>query len=73
MSVVLPNGSEPIVISVPEGEERVSLLGEKLTVEGDTGPPATFTQPGRPIAVVSDVKIEYRPGSPPRRTGRGQP
>jgi len=29
---------------------------------------ATYSSLGRPIAVLSDVKIEYRPGPPPKAT-----
>ena len=58
-------------MSVPEGELAVSLLGEKLTVERIEGPPALLTQPGRPIAVVSNVMLEYRPG--PARASINQP
>jgi hypothetical protein len=43
----------------------VSLLGEKLSVERIDGA-ATYSQPGRPIAVVSNVMLEYRPGPPPK-------
>jgi len=46
----------------------VSLLGERLAVERIDGP-ATYTQPGRPIAVVSSVMLEYRPGR--REAGEG--
>ncbi|MBZ5556716.1 MAG: hypothetical protein LAO77_05515 [Acidobacteriia bacterium] len=62
---VAPTGSEPISIAIPEGEERVSLLGEKLAVERQDGS-ATYTQPGRPIAVISNVMLEYRPMPPPK-------
>jgi hypothetical protein len=62
---VAPTGKESITVLVPEGELGVSLLGEKLAVERIDGP-ATYTQPGRPIAVVSNVMLEYRPGPPPR-------
>jgi hypothetical protein len=27
---------------------------------------ATYTSPGRPIAVISNVMIEYHPGPPPK-------
>ena len=64
VKAVAPTGLEQIVIEVNEADEQVSLLGEKLTVETATGPPATFTQPGRPIAVVSNVNVEYRPAPP---------
>jgi hypothetical protein len=61
---VAPTGSEPVVITVAENDDQVSLLGEKVTVETVSGPPATFSQPGRPIAVVSNVTVEYRPAPP---------
>jgi hypothetical protein len=70
VKAVAPTGSEPIAIDVPEGEEQVSLLGEKLTVE-NLGGTATYSQPGRPIAVVSNVMLEYRP-APPRPASRGR-
>jgi len=41
----------------------VSILGEKLTVERLDGT-ATYSSPGRPIAVISNVMIEYRPLPP---------
>jgi hypothetical protein len=66
VKAVAPTGIESIVVTIPEGEEQVSLLGEKLIVEGMTGGPSTFTQTGRPIAVISNVMFEYRPGPPPK-------
>jgi hypothetical protein len=61
VKAVAPTGTEPITIVIPEGEDRVSILGEKLTVERADGV-ATYSAIGRPIAVVSNVMIEYRPG-----------
>ncbi len=66
VKAVAPTGSESITITIPEGEDEVSVLGEKLTVERVDGT-ATYTQPGRPIADISNVMIEYRPGPPPRK------
>ena len=65
VKAVAPTGTESITIAIPEAELAVSLLGEKLAVERIDGP-ATYTQPGRPIAVVSNVMLEYRPGPPPK-------
>ena len=65
VKAVAPTGSEPITVAIPEGELSVSLLGEKLAVERIDGA-ATYSQPGRPIAVVSNVMLEYRPGPPPK-------
>ncbi len=62
---VAPTGSERISIAIPEAEEQVSLLGEKLAVERQDGA-STYTQPGRPIAVISNVMLEYRPAPPPK-------
>jgi hypothetical protein len=69
VKAVAPTGKEEITVMIPEGELAVSLLGEKLAVERIDGP-ATYTQPGRPIAVVSNVMLEYRPGPPPKKPKR---
>jgi hypothetical protein len=65
VKAVAPTGREVITVMIPEGELAVSLLGEKLAVERIDGP-ATYTQPGRPIAVVSNVMLEYKPGPAPK-------
>jgi len=80
VKAVAPTGSEPVAISIPEEENEVSLLGEKLLVERLDGV-TTYTQPGRPIADISNVSIEYHPpppakkpaGATGRRGGRGGP
>jgi hypothetical protein len=76
VKAVAPTGTEAVSIEIPEAEEKVSLLGEKLTVDRIDGS-ATYSQAGRPIAVVSNVMVEYRPGPPPKpapkpKTGRGR-
>ena len=65
VKAVAPTGSETITVTIPETEQSVSLLGEKLAVERIDGA-ATYSQPGRPIAVVSNVMLEYRPAPPPK-------
>jgi hypothetical protein len=71
VKAVAPTGTEPITIEIPEAELQVSLLGEKLAVERMDGA-ATYSQPGRPIAVVSNVMLEYRPGPPPKPAPKGR-
>ena len=66
VKAVAPTGTEPVTISVPESEAEVSILGEKLMVERQDGQ-ATYTQPGRPVADVSNVMIEYKPAPPPKK------
>ncbi len=66
VKAVAPTGSEPISIQIPETEQRVSILGEKLAVERLDGVD-NFTLPGQPVAIISNVMLEYRP-APPKRT-----
>ena len=74
LKAVAPTGSENILLIIPEMEQGVSLLGEKLSVIRVDGKDE-FTTPGRPIAVVSNVIIEYRPAParPPASTRKPQP
>ena len=60
LKAVAPTGAENIVLTIPEMEQGVSLLGEKLSVIRVDGKDE-FTTQGRPIAVISNVMIEYRP------------
>ena len=66
VKAVAPTGSEPIRITIPAEEESVSILGEKLSVIRIEGT-ETFLAPGRPIAVISNVRLEYRPAPARRR------
>jgi hypothetical protein len=70
VKAVAPIGDEKISIEIPESENEVSILGERLTVERQDGT-QTFTQPGRLIAAISNVAIQYRPG-PVKKSGRGR-
>ena len=68
IKAVAPIGSELISVQLPEDVgEQVSVLGEKLRVVRNDGGVDTFLAPGRPIAAISNVTIEYRPGPPPRK------
>lgn len=56
---VAPVGMEEISITIPAGIDQVSLLGEVLDAITPAGREAAA--PGRPVAVVSNVTVEYRP------------
>lgn len=61
MKAVAPTGSEFVSIQLPEDVgEQVSILGEKLAVKRPEGED-NFVAPGRPIATISNVMVEYRP------------
>ena len=64
VKAVAPTGTEPISIEIPEEAQQVSILGEKLAVERLDGVD-NFTLPGQPVAIISNVMLEYRPAPPP--------
>jgi hypothetical protein len=67
VKAVAPSGTEPIVVTIPAAEQSISILGEKLTVvRADSPVPDNFSTPGRPVAIISNVTLEYRP-APARR------
>ena len=67
VKAVAPAGAEIISIELPaDVEDRVSILGESLKVKRPDGDD-NFTAPGRPIATISNVMLEYRPGPAPRK------
>jgi hypothetical protein len=75
VKAVAPTGLESITITIPEAENQVSILGEKLTVDRADGA-STYSSPGRPIAIISNLMIEYQvpppvpaPRAPVRRPG----
>ncbi len=65
MKAVAPVGAEFIQMTLPEGASEVSILGERL-VEARGDGTSTFDSPGRPVATISNVMIEYRPGPAPK-------
>jgi hypothetical protein len=62
---VAPLGREQVRITIPAGVDQVSLLGEVL--EGSTSAGREIAAPGRPVAIVSNLQIEYLPAPPPRK------
>ena len=65
VKAVAPTGSEPITVKIPAADDVVSILGEKLLVVQVDGTD-NFSAPGRPIAIISNVMVQYRP-APVRR------
>jgi hypothetical protein len=66
LKAVAPTGLEPIRVELPQDVTQVSVMGEKLAarrVDADE----LFTGPGRPIALISNVKVEYQPVPPPKK------
>jgi hypothetical protein len=68
VKAVAPMGDEFITMELPEDVgEQVSVLGEKLIVLRADGGTDTFSAPGRPIASISNVMVEYLPPPPAKK------
>lgn len=65
LKAVAPTGLEQISVTVAEEHAGVSILGETLLLERMDGAD-TFATVGRPIALISNVRIEYTPAPLPR-------
>ncbi|HUQ88630.1 MAG TPA: hypothetical protein VM096_13800 [Vicinamibacterales bacterium] len=73
VKAVAPSGDELITMELPEDVAgQVSILGEKLSVMRPDGVD-NFTSPGRPIASISNVMLEFRPGPPPKKAPAKKP
>lgn len=55
---VAPLGSERVYVTIPAGVNQVSLLGDEL--EAVTAAGRETATPGRTVAIVSNVQVEYR-------------
>lgn len=62
---VAPIGREQVVVAIPALVDQVSLLGEVLDATTSAG--RETATPGRTVAIVSNVKVEYRPAPPPKK------
>ena len=73
IKAVAPTGVETVTLVIPADEptDGVSIVGLKLT-ESRVDSTETFVASGRPIAIISNVMLQYRPGPPPRRPARGR-
>jgi hypothetical protein len=63
LKAVAPTGTEPVSIVIPEEAMQVSILGEKLSVVRPDNTD-TFNATGRPMAIISNVMVEYKPPPP---------
>jgi len=59
VKAVAPLGHEQITMTVPAEVDQVSLLGELL--DATTAAGHETATPGRTVAIISNVRVEYRP------------
>lgn len=60
LKAIAPIGSERVNVALPAGLDQVSIVGQSLEVVRAESRD-TFRSAGRPIAVLSDASIAYRP------------
>ena len=60
IKAIAPLGSERVFVTLPAGLDQLSIVGQSLeVVRSDSRD--TFRSVGRPIAVLSDALVSYRP------------
>lgn len=71
VKAVAPTGIEPVTVVIPADEPSatVSIVGLRLTESRIDGT-EPFQTSGRPVAIISNVMLEYRPAPPPRTPTR---
>ena len=71
VKAVAPTGVETVTVVIPADEptETVSIVGLRLT-ESRIDATEPFQTSGRPVAIISNVMLEYRPAPPPRTPTR---
>ncbi len=72
LKAVAPTGAEPIRVELASDLTQVLVLGEKLAArrpEADE----MFTGPGRPIALISNVMVEFVPAPAPKTATKKPP
>ena len=67
VKAVAPVGVEVITLPLAAELTEVTILGEKLSVVRADGQTANSSATGRPIAIISDVTVEYTPAPAPAR------
>jgi hypothetical protein len=72
LKAVAPTGLETIRVELAAEVTQVSVIGEKLAarrIDIDE----MFTGPGRPIALISNVRVEYQPVPVPKAPAKKAP
>jgi hypothetical protein len=59
VKAVAPIGREQVIVPLPAGIDQVSLIG--LVLDATTAAGHETATPGRPVALVSNVRVEFRP------------
>ena len=59
LKAVAPTGVERVFVTIPPDLEQVVIVGQTLELTGIDGNAERIWSPGRPVAVISDMTLEY--------------
>ena len=60
LKAVAPTGTARVVVKIPPDLDQVVIVGQRLDVVRGDGQD-TFTSLGRPVAVLSEARLDYHP------------
>jgi hypothetical protein len=60
VKAVAPGPAEPAQVTIPPGIDAVGIVGSRLQVLTRAGGEQVFDTPGRPVAIVSQVRLAFR-------------
>jgi len=61
VKAVAPGPPEPVRFTIPAGVASVGIVGARLRVLTRLNGAETFDTPGRPVAIVSNLRLNYTP------------
>ena len=61
VKAVAPGPAEPIRFVIPAGVNAIGIVGSRLQTLTRLGGDEVFESPGRPVAIVSNVRVEFKP------------
>ena len=59
LKAVAPTGAERVFVTIPPALDQVVIVGQTLELTGIDGSLERIWSPGRPVAIISDMKLEY--------------
>ena len=59
VKAVAPGAAQSVKVTIPAGVNAIGIVGIKQDIDTRSAR-ASFTTPGRPVAIVSNMRIEYR-------------
>lgn len=59
VKAVAPGPAQSVRVTIPAGVTEIGIVGVRQDIDTRSAH-AAFTTPGRPIAIVSNVRVEYR-------------